>query len=63
MKQIYRVPYRKSGNTPNTNREKHLADKFIKEKISQKWSELTQNEGVEMKNIKLMGMVEDIARS
>jgi len=42
-------------------REKHLADKFIKEKISQKWSELAQNEGVEMKNIKLMGMVEDIA--
>ena len=42
-------------------REKHLADKFIKEKISQKWSELTQNEGVEMKNIKLIGMVEDIA--
>ena len=42
-------------------REKHLADKFIKEKISQKWSELTQNEGVEMKNIKLLGMVEDIA--
>ena len=42
-------------------REKHLADKFIKEKISQKWSELAQNEGVEMKNIKLIGMVEDIA--
>ena len=42
-------------------REKHLADRFIKEKISQKWSELAQNEGVEMKNIKLMGMVEDIA--
>ena len=39
-------------------REKHLADKYIKEKISQK---LAQNEGVEMKNIKLMGMVEDIA--
>ena len=35
-------------------REKHLADKYIKEKI-------TQNEGVEMKNISLMGMVEDIA--
>mgnify|MGYP003114751878 CR=1 FL=1 len=41
-------------------REKHLADKFIKEKISQKWSELAQNEGVEMKNIKLMGIVEDL---
>ena len=35
-------------------REKHLADKYIKEKI-------TQNEGVEMKNISLMGMVEDFA--
>ena len=34
-------------------REKHLADKFIKEKISQKWSEIAQNEGVEMKNISL----------
>ena len=42
------------------SREKHLADKFIKEKISEKWNKLTQ-EGVEMKNIKLMGMVEDIA--
>ena len=41
-------------------REKHLADKFIKEKISEKWNKLTQ-EGVEMKNIKLLGMVEDIA--
>ena len=39
-------------------KEKHLADRYIKQKISQK---LTQNEGVEMKNIKLMGMVEDIA--
>ena len=42
------------------SREKHLADKFIKEKISEKWNKLTQ-EGVEMKNIKLLGMVEDIA--
>ena len=42
------------------SREKHLADKFIKEKISEKWNKLTQ-EGVEMKNIKLIGMVEDIA--
>ena len=42
------------------SREKHLADKYIKEKISEKWNKLTQ-EGVEMKNIKLMGMVEDIA--
>ena len=41
-------------------REKHLADKFIKEKISQKWSELAQNEGVEMKNISLLGIVEDL---
>ena len=41
-------------------REKHLADKFIKEKISQKWSEIAQNEGVEMKNIRLMGIVEDL---
>ena len=39
-------------------REKHLADKFIKEKISQK---LAQNEGVEMKNIKLMGIVQELA--
>ena len=42
------------------SREEHLADKFIKEKISEKWNKLTQ-EGVEMKNIKLLGMVEDIA--
>ena len=42
-------------------REKHLADKFIKEKISQKWSEIAQNEGVEMKNIKLMGIVQELA--
>ena len=42
------------------SREKHLADKYIKEKISEKWNKLTQ-EGVEMKNIKLMGMVEDLA--
>ncbi len=41
-------------------REKHLADKFIKEKISQKWSEIAQNEGVEMKNISLLGIVEDL---
>ena len=39
-------------------REKHLAEKFIKEKISQK---LAQNEGVEMKNIKLMGIVQELA--
>mgnify|MGYP000054746989 CR=1 FL=1 len=32
-------------------REKHLANKYIKEKISKK---LTQNEGVEMNNIKLL---------
>ena len=32
-------------------REKHFADKFNKEKISQKWSEIAQNEGVKMKNI------------
>jgi len=38
-------------------REKHLADKYIKEKITNK---LAQNEGVEMKNIKLMGLIEDI---
>jgi len=38
-------------------REKHLADKFIKEKISQK---LAQNEGVDMKNISLLGIVEDL---
>ena len=38
-------------------REKHLADKYIKERIKQK---LAQNEGVEMKNIKLMGLIEDI---
>ena len=38
-------------------REKHLAEKFIKEKISQK---LAQNEGVEMKNISLLGIVEDL---
>ena len=41
-------------------REKHLADKFIKEKISQKWSEIAQNEGVEMKDISLLGIVEDL---
>ena len=41
-------------------REKHLAEKFIKEKISQKWSEIAQNEGVEMKNISLLGIVEDL---
>ena len=35
-------------------REKHLADKYIKEKI-------TQNEGVEMKNIKLMSIVQELA--
>ena len=39
-------------------KEKHLADRFIKQRISQK---LTQNEGVEMNDIKLMGIVEDIA--
>ena len=39
-------------------KEKHLADRYIKQKISQK---LTQNEGVEMNDIKLMGIVEDIA--
>jgi len=38
-------------------REKHLADKYIKEKITNK---LAQNEGVGMKNIKLMGLIEDI---
>jgi hypothetical protein len=38
-------------------REKHLADKFIKEKIKQK---LSQNEGVDMKNISLLGIVEDL---
>jgi len=42
------------------SREKHLADKYIKEKISEKWNKLTQ-EGVEMKNIKLIGMVEELA--
>ena len=35
-------------------------DKFIKEKISQKWSEIAQNEGVKMKNISLLGIVEDL---
>ena len=42
------------------SREKHLADKYIKEKISEKWNKLTQ-EGVEMKNIKLIGIVEELA--
>ena len=48
---------KKWGNA-KYGKEKHLADKFIKQRISQK---LAQNEGVEMKNISLLGMVEDIA--
>ena len=48
---------KKWGNA-RYGKEKHLADKDIKEKISQK---LAQNEGVEMKNIKLMGIVQELA--
>ena len=47
---------KKWGNA-KYGKEKHLADKFIKQRISQK---LAQNEGVDMKNISLLGIVEDL---